>query len=110
MATVPFLRRGRTSLYVSVFIPRTLQRHFKNKRELWRTLQTLDASEAVWKAAAVEAGTSDRRTGEVFCSHWWRQADRHHGCRWAHAQAEPTRGAEAELGYLSEASVHALRR
>jgi uncharacterized protein DUF6538 len=55
MATVLFLPRDRTSLYVRVFIPRTLQHHFRNKRELWRTLQTLDASEAAWKAASVEA-------------------------------------------------------
>ena len=48
MATVPFLPRDRKSLYVRVFIPRTLQHHFKNRAELWRTLQTLDASDASW--------------------------------------------------------------
>ena len=55
MATVPFLPRDRKSLYIRVFIPRQLQHHFKNRSELWRTLQTLDRNEAAWKSAAIEA-------------------------------------------------------
>lgn len=41
MATVPFLPKGRKSLYVRISVPRKLQRHFKHEAELWRTLETL---------------------------------------------------------------------
>jgi hypothetical protein len=50
-----FLPSSRKSLYVRLVIPRQLQHHFKHRRELWRTLATLDRSEASWKAVTIEA-------------------------------------------------------
>ena len=54
MSTVPFLPKDRKSLYVRVFIPRSLQHFFNSRSELWRTLDTLDKFDASWKAASIE--------------------------------------------------------
>ncbi len=55
MATVPFRPRGRKSLYVRLVIPLRLRHHFKYRSQVWRSLKTMDRTEASWKGALIEA-------------------------------------------------------